>query len=112
MNWESMFPLVNPFVPNPELQQPENNFIEGAISNGIEKGIGNVGEKVIHAGQMKLEGFMQNVPSIIEIGVICFLIYIAWKTLFTGNTKDLSKAVPCLFIYTLFKLVWNTCVLR
>lgn len=112
MDWKSLFPIVNPFVPNPDLQLPENNFIESAISNGIEKGIGNVGDKIIHAGQVKLQGFMQNIPDIIQIGVVCLIVYIAFKTLFTGKTENLAKVCPILMMYTIFKLVWNTCVLR
>lgn len=112
MDWNSLFPLVNPFVPNPELQKPENNFIENAISNGIEKGVGNVGDKIIHAGQTRLEGFMQNLPAIMAIGVTCYIVYIGFKTLWTGKLNDIIKIMPVIMFYIMFKLVWVCCILK
>lgn len=104
----ALFDIPNPFVYNPAFDQPENNFIEKGISNGIEKGLGNVGDKIIHAGEVKLESAMVNLPELASLALICYLIYLGYKMFIVHDTKlDISKIYPIVMVYIIFKLVWR-----
>ncbi len=99
--------LVNPFVRNPSFDQPENNFIEQGISNGIERGLGKIGENILHAGQLKLESFAQNLPQLLGIALVSYYVYIGYKIFFKQNTKDLEYIFPVTIAYIIFKLFWK-----
>lgn len=102
-----LFKIVNPFEHNPDLDLPEDNFIENSISSGIEKGLGNMGDKIIHAGQLKLEGILQNLPELATIALVCYFIYIGYTTMLKKEIPDLSKIFPITMIYVIFRLIWK-----
>jgi len=100
--------IVNPFIANPSLNTPEqSNFIERGISNGIEKGFGAVGDKIIHAGQLKAQSFAENLPQLLGMGLICFYCYVGYKTMFSPAKNDLSKVFPVTMVYIIFRLFWK-----
>jgi len=99
--------FINPFVPNPAFNEPENNFIERGISSGIEKGLGKVGDSILHAGQLKLQGFAENLPELAGIALVCFYVYIGYKTFFKYDNNDLAKIFPITMLYVIFRLFWK-----
>jgi hypothetical protein len=99
--------FVNPFIPNPNLANPSDNFIERGISSGIEKGMGKFGENLLHAGQLKAQSFAENLPQLAGLALVCFYVYIGYKVFFTQSTKGLEKIFPITMLYIIFKLFWK-----
>ena len=109
---DPLFQLPNPFVPNPNFNTPEDNFIERGISNGIERGIGKVGDNIMSRGQVKLDSFAHNIPEIATLVMICYLIYLGYKSfIIHGRGKnyefDFSQLYTIFMIYIIFKLFWK-----
>ena len=109
---DPLFQLPNPFVPNPNFNTPEDNFIERGISNGIERGIGKVGDNIMNRGQVKLDSFAHNIPEIATLAMICYLIYLGYKSfIINGRGKnyefDFSQLYTIFMIYIIFKLFWK-----
>jgi hypothetical protein len=102
-----LFKVVNPFKHNPDLDSPEDNFVENAISSGIEKGIGNIGDKIVHFGQLKLEGILQNLSELATIALVCYYVYLGYKSMLKRDMLDLSRIFPVTMIYIIFRLVWK-----
>lgn len=108
-------PLIqfpNPFVRNPNFDTPENNFIERSISNGIEKGIGSLGDKIIYSGQIKARSFAENLPELATLAMISYLIYLGYLSFIKSgkgvNVEEVfSKIYPAFMVYIVFKLFWK-----
>ena len=101
---------VNPFVHNPALDVPQDNFIQKGISDGIERGMGKVGDNLIHAGQVKTESFAHNLPEIATLALIMYLIYLGYMSFIKSGQKqemNFSKIYPVFMVYIVFKLVWK-----
>ncbi|HEY8804748.1 MAG TPA: hypothetical protein VIM42_06505 [Clostridium sp.] len=102
--------LVNPFVPNPALSQPEQaNFIEKGISKGIENGLGSLGDRFIQASQVKAESFAKNIPEIVTVALISYLIYIGYKSFIKRGSldADFAKIYTAFMAFIIFKLFWK-----
>lgn len=108
---QSLFELVNPFVPNPALNQPQDNFIqkgiENGISSGIEKGMRKVSDNLFHVGQIKAQSFAENLPELATLALISYFIYLGYKVFIKHDSIELSKVYPITMIYIIFKLVWK-----
>jgi|GEM_PF-6746501 len=103
---------VNPFIPNPAFAKPEEaNFIEKGISNGIEKGLGNVGDKVLQAGKVKTESMMHNLPEIATLALVMYLIYLGYMSFIRKDGRkreiDFSRMYVVFMVYIVFKLFWK-----
>lgn len=102
--------LTNPFSHNPNFDTPESNWIESSISSGIEKGLGAIGDKIIHAGQVKAQSFAENLPQLASLALISYLCYLGYKTFLKNgaNTEEIfSKIYPAIMVYIVFKLFWR-----
>ena len=91
---DPLFQLPNPFVPNPNFSTPQDNFIQKGISDGIEKGIGKVGDNILHAGQVKTESFAHNLPELATLALIMYFMYLGYMTFIRNGRKqemDFSK---------------------
>ena len=101
------------FIPNPNFNStPEENFIERAISNGIEKGIGKVGDNLLHAGQVKTRSFAENLPELVTLALISYLIYLGYMSFIkNGNSVEVEalfkKIYPAFMLYIIFKLFFR-----
>jgi hypothetical protein len=104
---DSLLGLQNPFTQNPDFSKPENNFIERSISNGIDRGIGNIFDRLLHLGQLKTQSFAENLPQIIGIAYVSYLVYLGYKTFFKYDAKYLDKIFPTTIVYIIFKLFWK-----
>jgi len=103
-----LFEITNPFQYNPAFNQPQNNFIEESISKGIEKGFGSIGDKILHAGELKLKGIAQNIPELATLALISYFIYLGYKSFIKQDIElDLTKIYPITMIYIIFRLVWK-----
>jgi len=103
-----LFEIVNPFQYNPAFDQSQSNFIQEGISKGIEKGLGNVGDKILHAGEIKLKSFAQNLPELATLILISYFIYLGYKSFIKRDIEiDLAKIYPITMIYIIFRLVWK-----
>lgn len=103
-----LFQIQNPFNTNPNFSTPEDNFIERGISNGIEKGVGKVGDKILNAGSVKAENFAHNLPEIASLALISYLIYLGYKSFVKKDAQiELEKIYPAFMIYIIFKLFWK-----
>ena len=102
-----LFDFSNPFVPNPAFNQPQDNFIQKGIENGIEKGFSNIGDKILHAGQIKAQSFAQSLPEFATIALVCFYVYLGYKTFIKREPQGLDKLFPVTMIYTIFRLFWK-----
>lgn len=103
-----LFEIANPFQYNPTLDQSQNNFIQEGISKGIEKGLGNVGDKILNAGQVKAQSFAQNLPELATLALISYFIYLGYKSFIKRDVElDLSKIYPITMIYIIFRLIWK-----
>jgi len=100
--------FANPFVPNPDFAQPEQaNFIERGISTGIEKGFGAIGDKILHAGQLKAQSLAENLPQLVGMALVCYYCYVGYKTLFKPQENDLSKIFPVTMAYIIFRMFFK-----
>jgi len=99
--------LVNPFVPNTSFSEPESNFIERGISSGIEKGFGAIGDRLVHAGQLKAQNLAQNLPELAGLALVCYYCYVGYKTLFKPQENDLSKIFPVTMVYIIFRMFFK-----
>ncbi len=99
--------LVNPFVRNPEFDKPEDNFIERGISNGIERAFDNMGDKILHAGQLKLESFAKNLPELASVALISYLVYLGYKAFIKKDIPDFTNVYTSIMLYTIFRLFWK-----
>jgi len=101
------------FIPNPNFNSmPEENFIERGISSGIEKGMGKVGENLLHAGQVKTRSFAENLPELASLAMISYLIYLGYMSFIkNGKTVEVEalfqKIYPAFMIYIIFKLFFR-----
>lgn len=102
-----LFQFSNPFTENPNFNVPESNFIENGISKGIEKGIGNVGDKILHSAQIKTESFAQNIPQLASVGLMAYLIYLGYRTFLKKDLPDFSNVYTSIMVYTIFRLFWK-----
>lgn len=103
-----LFEIRNPFEYNPALDQPQNNFIQEGITKGIENGLGSVGDRILHAGELKLQGIAQNLPELATLGLISYFIYLGYKSFIKRDIDtDLSKIYPITMVYIIFRLIWR-----
>lgn len=104
--------FVNPFVRNPAFDTPENNFIERGISQGIENGLGRVGENIMEAGKVKTQSFAENLPELATLALISYIIYLGYMSFIKGGKSVdvealFSKLYPTFMVYIIFKLFWK-----
>ena len=99
--------FVNPFVRNPDFDKPESNFIEQGISNGIERAFGNIGNKILHSGQLKLESFAENLPQIASVSLMAYLIYLGYRAFLKRDIPDFTNVYTSIMVYTIFRLFWK-----
>ena len=108
---DPLFQFPNPFVRNPNFDTPESsNFIEKGISNGIENGFENLGNRILHAGQIKCQSLAESLPELASIALISYLIYLGYKSFFKNGTDIeavFSKVYPAFMAYIVFKLFWR-----
>jgi hypothetical protein len=101
-----MMNVFNPFT-DPPLEQPPNNFIERGITEGIEKGMGKIGDKILNAGVVKLDSFAHNLPDLVTMGLVSYYVYLGYKTFLTRKPTDLSKVFPITMVYIIFRIFWK-----
>jgi len=104
---DPLFQFPNPFKRNPNFDTPENNFIEDGISSGIENAFGNIGDKILHAGQLKMEGFVQNLPQIASVSLMVYLVYLGYKSFIKHDAPDFTCVYTSIMVYTIFRLFWK-----
>jgi hypothetical protein len=76
----------------------------------IESGLGKIGDKIIHFGQIKTQSFAENLPELASIALISYLIYIGYKSFLTRGIdleNIFAKTYPAFMIYIIFKLFWR-----